>query len=96
MQGRVSRSGLDRFVTERNVLGHFVFCFFDVSPVGVSIDEDRGAAPATQKIVDRRIERFALDVPQRHVDRRNRRHGNRAAAPVCTTVEVLPDVLALE
>src|SRR5262249_15833015 len=47
-------------------------------------------------VVDGSVEGFALDIPQRHVDRGNRRHGHRTFAPVGSAIEVLPDVLGLK
>ena len=51
------------------------------------------ARAAAEQLVDRHAERLALDVPQRGVDRGDRRHRHRPAPPVGALVEVLPDVL---
>ena len=70
--------------------------FFDVAAVGVGVDEDTLAALAAEQVVDGRVERFALDVPQRHVDGGDGGHRDRAAPPVGSAIEILPDVFDLE
>src|SRR3954468_20957692 len=59
----------------------------------MAVNRHRVARRTAEQLVDGRAERLALDVPQRHVDRGNRRHRHRPAAPVGTLVEQLPDVL---
>ena len=58
-------------------------------PVG----EQAGARGAAEQLVERQPGDLALDVPERHVDRGDRRHRHRPAAPVGAAVEVLPGVL---
>ena len=70
--------------------------FFDVVAVRVAVDQDGIAAASAEQVVDRRVERLALDVPQRHVDRGDGGHGDGTAAPVRSAIEVLPDVFGLE
>ena len=65
---------------------------FEVAPVGVAVHQHAVARSAADQVVDGRVERLALDVPQRRVDGGNRRHRHRAAPPVRALVEVLPDV----
>ena len=61
--------------------------------VGVAVDHHVVARLAAQQLVHRHAQRLALDVPQRRVDRRDRRHRHRPAAPVRALVKVVPDVL---
>jgi len=53
-------------------LAHVVHHFLRVAPVGVRIDSRRLAAFAAQQVIDRHVGQLALDVPQRHVDARDR------------------------
>jgi len=68
----------------------------DILAAGVGVDQHAVAALAAQQVIDRRIERLALDVPQCHVDGRNRRHLHRSAPPVAAAIKILPDVLGLK
>src|SRR5438270_792386 len=51
---------------------------------------------SAQQIVDRCVERFALDVPQRHINGSNRGHGDWTRAPVSAAIGILPDILGLK
>src|SRR3984893_5187859 len=51
------------------------------------------AALTSKPVVHRRVESFALDVAQRHVDRAHCGQRHRPAPPVRTTIKVLPQVL---
>jgi hypothetical protein len=46
-------------------------------------------------LIQRQVRLFGLDVPERGVDGRDRRHRHRAAPPIGAAVEVLPDVFDL-
>ena len=59
----------------------------------MAVDEHRVARSAAEQLIHGRIERLAENVPERRIDRGDRRHRDRAAAPVRAFVEVLPDVL---
>ena len=77
-------------------LRDFVSRLFDVAPVGVPVDHHSGAALATKQVVDGCLQRLALDVPERHVDGSDRRHGHWPAPPVGAAIEILPNVFRLE
>lgn len=53
------------------------------------------AFPAKQ-VVHGSVQRLALDVPEGHIDRGNGSHCYGAAAPVGSSIQVLPNVLGLE
>ena len=59
---------------------------------GVAVDHHPFARGAAQQLVKRHSGGFGFDIPQRHINGGNRRHGHRAAAPVSTFVEELPDI----
>jgi len=61
--------------------------------VRVAVDHHRLARSAAEQLIDRRIERFPADVPERCVDRTDRRHRHGPAAPVRTLIKVVPRVL---
>src|SRR5580693_9308261 len=83
-------------IAHGRVFADFVDGFLDVAAVGVAVDHDAGAAFSTEKVVNRSVEGFALDVPQGDVDRANRSHGYGAAAPIRAAIEILPDVFGLK
>ena len=83
----------DRLVAHLHVLARPSHKLGDVVPVGVAVDHDALAAPAAQQLIERHVRPLGLDVPQRHVDRGDRRHRHRPAPPVGAAVEVLPGVL---
>jgi hypothetical protein len=58
--------------------------------------KSEAAALATQQVIERCVERLALDVPQRHVHGGDRAHGHRPFAPVRTAIKILPDVIGLK
>lgn len=64
-----------------------------VGAAGVRIHQHAVPGTAAEELVDREAGRLALDVPQRRVDRGDRRHGDGPAPPVGALVEVLPHVL---
>jgi hypothetical protein len=76
-------------------VGGVVEGLLDGLAVGVAIDHDPRAAGPAQQLVDGQAGELALDVPQRGVDRGDRRHGHRPPTPVGALVQVLPDVLDL-
>jgi len=61
--------------------------------IGMAIDHHAFPAGPAQKLIDRKTRNLALDVPQRHVDRRDGGHGDGAAPPIGALVEILPDIL---
>ena len=71
-------------------LGHG---FLDAAPVGVAIDHDPRPARATQQLIKRQARLLGLDVPERRINRRDRRHGHRSPPPVGAAIKILPDVL---
>src|SRR4029077_5568985 len=80
------------FVTELGILGDSRDGGIDVFAIGMAVDEDGVAGSAAEQLIDGNVEGFALDVPERSVDRGDRGHGDRAAAPVRAFVKVLPEV----
>src|SRR5437763_10654102 len=54
------------------------------------------SALATEQVVDRCLECFALDVPERHVYCCDGAHRHWPATPVRSPIQVLPDVFCLE
>ena len=82
-----------RLVSLRDVLTDFGAAFVDVLAVRVAIYQRAFARAPAQQLIQRLIRHLAEDVPQRDVDRRDRRHGHRTAAPICPAIEELPDVL---
>ena len=67
----------------------------DAHALGVGVDHRLLPRGAAQQLVQRHVRRLGLDVPQRHVDGRDRGHGDRPAPPIGALVEILPDVLDL-
>ena len=61
----------------------------------MAIDHHPVAALAPQQLVERHARQLGLDIPQRHVDRRDRAHRHRAAPPIGAAIEILPDVLGI-
>ena len=78
------------------ILRDFLGSLFDVAPIGVSVDHHSGSALAAEQVVDGRFQRFALDVPESHVDGGDRRHRDGAATPVRAAVQILPNVFGLK
>src|SRR4029453_14634578 len=66
--------------------------FGEVRAGGVGVGEDFVPGGSAEQLVDGHVQGLALDVPQGQVDRSDGCHGDGAAAPVGTTVEVLPVV----
>ena len=73
----------------------FVNCFGRIAPSGMCIRHDAGAAAPSQQLVKRLPCNFGFDVPKGCVHSRNSRHGDRATAPICALVQVLPNVFDL-
>ena len=84
------------FVAHFLVAGHIFKSVIDVFAVGVGVDHKAFAALAAEKVVDRGIERFAFDVPERNVDGADGGHGDGTTTPIRAAIEVLPDVFGLE
>ena len=53
------------------------------------------AAAAAEQVVDRRVQRLALDVPKGDVHRGDGGHRDGSAPPVGAAIQVLPDVFYL-
>ncbi len=64
-----------------------------IPPGGVTVRHDAGAGRAAEQLVERHPGGLCLDVPERDVDRRDGRHGDRPAPPVRRAVQELPGVL---
>src|ERR1019366_6584005 len=86
----------DGFVSQLLVFGDIFECRIHVYAIGVCIDQDTLAALAAKQVVDRSVQGLTLDVPQRDVHCRDCRHCNRTTPPICSAVEILPDVFALK
>ena len=71
---------------------HGVDCLRNVRAVRVRVDQASTAACTAKQVVNRRVQRLALDIPQSHVNCPDGGHGYRAAPPVSTAIEILPDV----
>ncbi len=87
--------GANRLKAQLFVLRVVIHHFINGVTGGVAIDHHARAGGAAQQLINRHVGRFAFDIPQRHIDRRDRRHGDRATTPVGPFVEVLPDVFDL-
>src|SRR5882724_2457366 len=83
----------NRFVSKFEVVGDRFDGLLDVPPAGMSVNENAIAGSASQQLIDGRVQRLALDVPERRVNGGNRAHGDRATAPVRALIKVLPEVL---
>jgi hypothetical protein len=83
----------DRLVAHVDIVADRLDRLGDVAAVGVAIDHHAIAAAPAEELIERHPGHLGLDVPQRHVDRRDGAHGDRAAPPVGAAIEVLPDVL---
>ena len=83
----------DRLVSLRDVFADLGAALVDVLAVRMAVDEHAFARAPAEQLVQRRLAHLAEDVPQRDVDRGDRRHRHRAAAPVRAAIEELPDVL---
>ena len=81
------------FVTGGLIFRHGLHGLFDVAAAGVSINQDAVSRSTAEQLIRRRIQALRLDIPQRDVDRRDRRHGYRSASPVSALIKVLPGVL---
>ncbi len=88
--------GADGEVAFVHVLADGVEGFGDVGSVGVGVDEGALAGLAAEEVVDGSVEGLALDVPEGDVDGGDGGHGDGAAPPVGSAIEVLPDVFGLE
>src|SRR6185503_1500363 len=58
--------------------------------------ENAVAGFSAQQVVDGRVESLAFDIPEGDIDGGNRGHGDGAATPIGSAIEVLPDVFRLE
>src|SRR5229473_3761656 len=79
-------------VAELGIVGDSRDGGIDVFTIGVAVDQDGVARRAPEQLIDGHVEGFALDVPERGVDRGDGGHGDGAAAPVRAFIEVLPSV----
>ena len=92
-QSGYSRLRPNRLVASFPVDRNGLYGLLNVGPAGMPVDQDRLARGTAQKLVQRRVQRFSLDIPERGIDRGDRRHGDRPAAPIPPFIEVLPGVL---
>lgn len=83
----------DCLVSHRDILADRVHRRIDIRTVGMAIDHDPIPAFPAEQVVERHSGRLGLDVPQRHVDCRDRPHRHRPAPPVCAAIKELPDIL---
>ena len=72
---------------------HAVRHFLQVATVRVAVDRRRLATFAAEQVVHRHIRDFSLNVPQRHIDARDRVVQNGTVAPVRADHRRLPNVL---
>src|ERR1019366_3995500 len=86
----------DRAIPHLFVFADFLHGLVDIAPIGVPIHQYPGSALASEQVVRGRVERFAFEIPQSHVDRTDRGHGYRTTAPIRAAIEVLPNVLGLK
>src|SRR6267142_5501092 len=80
------------FVAELGVFGDGGNSVVDIFAAGVAVHQDGFARGAAEQLIDRNVERFAFDVPERGIDRRDGGHGDGAATPVRAFVKILPDI----
>ncbi|ABA53425.1 hypothetical protein BURPS1710b_A0511 [Burkholderia pseudomallei 1710b] len=92
-QPRHARLHADRAVARGDVPVRGVDRLVVIAPVRVAIDHQPFAALAAEQLIDGHAGELALDVPERHVDRGDRRHRHGPAPPVRAAIQVLPDVL---
>src|SRR5580692_132181 len=83
-------------VSQSHVFVHFIDSLLDVVSVRVAINHYSGAALSSKQVVDRSVESFALNVPQRDVDCTNRRHRHWPAPPVRAAIKILPNIFGLK
>ncbi len=79
-----------------HVVTYGVERLFDVLAVCVGVDEAALAALAPEQVVEGSIEGLGFDIPEGNVDGRDGGHGDGAATPVCSAIEILPDVFDIE
>src|SRR5207249_3088168 len=70
--------------------------FGNIGAIGVGVDEAALTGLAAEEVVDGDVEGLALDVPEGDVDGGDGGHGDGAAPPVGSAIEILPDVFGLE
>src|SRR5215813_2760768 len=66
----------------------------DVPPIGISLHAVATQSP--QQAINRLANRLADDVPARHLNCADRRHDNRASAPVLVAIHPLPEIFDVE
>ena len=93
VQPRHARLQPDRAIAHVLVAFRRFDRLFDGLAVRVSIHRHAPAARSAQKLVERQAGPLGLDVPQRHVHRRNGGHAHAAVSPVRAAIQVLPRVL---
>ncbi len=81
-----------RKVSLIDVLPDLIDGLADVATVRMPVHHHTHAALAAEQVVHRRVKRFALDVPQRHIDGGDGTHRHRTTTPVRAAIQVLPDV----
>src|SRR5467141_1322112 len=80
------------FVAELGVFGDGGNGVVDIFAAGVAVHQDGFARGAAEQLIDRNVERFALNVPERGIDRGDGGHGDGAATPVRALVKILPEI----
>ena len=85
--------GADRLVAHVDILTDRLDRLGNVCTVGMAIDHDPVTTASAKQLIERHPGHLGLDIPQRHINRGNRPHRHRSAAPVCAAIEILPDVL---
>src|ERR1700677_1224989 len=70
--------------------------FLDVAAIGVRIDQHTFTALSSEQVVNRSVERLALDVPQGYVYCSDGAHRHGSSPPVRAAIEILPYVFDVE
>jgi len=82
----------NRFVAELGVFGDGGNGVVDIFAAGVPYTKMASRESAAEQLIDGNVERFALDVPERSIDRGDGGHGDGAATPVRALVQILPEI----
>src|SRR6516162_2408714 len=83
-------------VSHLEIPADFIDSLLHILSIRVAVHENAASAFPAEEVVHRSVQRLALDVPERHIDSSNGGHCYRPAAPVRSTIQVLPDVFALK
>jgi hypothetical protein len=85
----------DRLIALVEIGAHVIEQLRQVASGGVAVRHESGTGCAAEQLVQRHVRGLGLDVPERDIYRRDRRHGDRPATPVRAAVEKLPGVFNL-